>query len=192
MSLTRFPDMQRRLQEEVDKVADREALPSIEDQPKLPYVMAFIYEVMRYTSFVPLTIPHSTTAETVIMGYSVPKDRVVFVNQWSLNHDPSIWTEPGAFDPQRFLCPDGSLNKDLVSNVMIFSMGKRRCIGENLSKMQLFLFTSLLAHQCNISTDPDHPPQMDYSYGLTLKPLPFYIAVELRDNMSMLDKFCSL
>ena len=48
------------------------------------------------------------------------------------------------------------------------------------------------AHQCNISTDPDHPPQMDYSYGLTLKPLPFYIAVELRDNMSMLDKFCSL
>ncbi|CAL8256821.1 unnamed protein product [Lota lota] len=190
--LVRFPDMQQRLQEEVDKVVDRESLPSIEDQPKLPYVMAFIYEVMRYTSFIPLTIPHSTTADTTIMGYSVPKDRVVFVNQWSINRDQSIWTEPDSFDPQRFLNPDRSLNKDLVGNVMIFSLGKRRCIGEDLSKMQLFLFTSLLAHQCHISSDPAHPPQMDYLYGLTLKPLPFYIAVKLRDNMSMLEKFYSL
>ncbi|XP_030235315.1 cytochrome P450 1B1 [Gadus morhua] len=188
--LVRFPEMQRCLQEEVDKVVDRESLPSIEDQPRLSYVMAFVYEVMRYTSFVPLTIPHSTTADTVIMGYSVPKDRVVFINQWSINHDPEVWSEPGAFQPTRFLRPDGSLNKDLVSNVMIFSLGKRRCIGEDLSKMQLFLFTALLAHQCHLRSDPAHPPQMDYSYGLTLKPLPFSIEVELRDDMSLLDEFC--
>lgn len=190
--LVRFPDMQKRLQEEVDKVVDRERLPSFEDQPTLPYVMAFIYEVMRYTSFVPLTIPHSTIADTTIMGYSVPKDTVVFVNQWSINRDQSIWTQPDSFDPQRFLYPDGSLNKDLAGSVLIFSLGKRRCIGEDLSKMQLFLFTSLLVHQCHISSDPANPPKIDYTYGLTLKPLPFSIAVKLRDNMSVLEKVSRL
>ncbi|KAK0137593.1 Cytochrome P450 1B1 [Merluccius polli] len=190
--LVRLPDIQRRLQEEVDKVVDRERIPSMEDQQRLPYVMAFIYEVMRYTSFVPLTIPHSTMTDTTIMGYSVPKDTVVFVNQWSMNWDQDIWTQPDSFDPERFLYPDGSLNKDLVGNVLIFSQGKRRCIGEDLSKMQLFLFTSLLAHQCHMSSDPANPPQTGFTYGLTLKPLPFSIAVKLRDSMSVLERVKSL
>ncbi|KAM4607084.1 cytochrome P450 1B1 [Polymixia lowei] len=186
--LVRFPEMQLRLQQEVDEVVDRSRLPTIEDQPQLPYVMAFIYEVMRFTSFMPLTIPHSTTADTHIMGYSVPKNTVIFVNQWSINRDPATWTHPDSFDPQRFLDQDGALNKDLTNSVLIFSLGKRRCIGEDLSKMQLFLFTTLLAHQCHITSDPAKEPKIDYDYGLTLKPHPFSIAVSLRDNMALLDE----
>lgn len=183
----RYPEMQTRLQQEVDKVVDRSRLPSIEDQPQLPFIMAFIYEVMRFTSFVPLTIPHSTTVDTTIMGYSVPKDTVVFINQWSINHDSALWSHPEKFEPDRFLNPNGMLNKDLTSNVLIFSLGKRRCIGEDLSKMQLFLFTSLLAHQCHITENPARPATMDFNYGLTLKPLRFEIALSLRDDMRLLD-----
>ncbi|XP_054456053.1 cytochrome P450 1B1 [Anoplopoma fimbria] len=185
--LVKFPEMQVRLQQEVGKVVDRSRLPSIEDQPQLPYVMAFIYEVMRYTSFMPLTIPHSTTTDTSIMGYTIPKNTVVFINQWSINHDPALWDRPEAFDPQRFLSQDGTLNKDLASSVLIFSQGKRRCIGEELSKLKLFLFTSLLAHQCHITVDPDRPVTMDYNYGLTLKPKAYNIAVTLREDMRLLD-----
>lgn len=186
--LVRYPDIQQRLQDEVDKVVNRSRLPTIEDQPQLPYIMAFIYEVMRYTSFVPITIPHSTTTDTSIMGYTIPKDTIVFINQWSNNHDPNIWAHPETFDPKRFLDDDGTLNKDLTASVLIFSLGKRRCIGEELSKMQLFLFTALLAHQCHFTADPDKPLTMDYTYGLTLKPNAYSIAVSLRDNMSLLDK----
>lgn len=180
--------MQTRLQQEVDRVVDRTRLPSIEDQQQLPYIMAFIYEVMRFTSFVPLTIPHSTTMDTTIMGYAIPKDTVVFVNQWSVNHDPASWSEPETFDPERFLNPNGTLNKDLTSNVLIFSLGKRRCIGEDLSKLQLFLFTSLLAHQCRIDEDPARPATMDFNYGLTLKPHKFNIHLSLREDMTLLNK----
>ncbi|XP_030298613.1 cytochrome P450 1B1 [Sparus aurata] len=185
--LIKFPEMQVRLQQEVDKVVDRSRLPSIEDQLQLPYVMAFIYEVMRYTSFVPLTIPHSTTIDTSIMGYTIPKDTVIFINQWSINHDPEIWSDPENFDPNRFIDQDGALNKDLTSSVVIFSMGKRRCIGEELSKLQLFLFTTMLTHQCHITSDPARPPKLDYSYGLTLKPHTYYIALSLRGDMKLLD-----
>nr|XP_057914651.1 cytochrome P450 1B1 [Doryrhamphus excisus]XP_057914663.1 cytochrome P450 1B1 [Doryrhamphus excisus] len=189
--LVKYPELQLRLQEEVDKVVDRSRLPSIDDQPQLPYVMAFIYEVMRFTSFVPLTIPHSTTTDTSIHGYTIPKNTVVFVNQWSSNHSPGVWTNPETFDPQRFLHPSGDLNKDRCNLVLIFSMGKRRCIGEELSKFHLFLFTALLAHQCNISSDPTGPPGLAYTYGLTLKPNAYSIAVSLRDHMRLLEDAAS-
>ncbi|KAJ8014552.1 hypothetical protein DPEC_G00041430 [Dallia pectoralis] len=188
--LVRFPHIQLRLQEEVDKVVDRRRLPTIEDQSQLPYVMAFIYEVMRFTSFLPLTIPHSTIVDTNIMGYSIPKDTVIFINQWSCNHDPTKWKQPETFDPERFLDHSGLLNKDRASSVLIFSLGKRRCIGEELSKMQMFLFTSLLVHQVHFSSDPDKPPSINYTYGLTLKPNNFYIAVNLRDSMEVLEDVC--
>lgn len=160
----------------------------MEDQRRLPWVMAFIYEVMRFTSFVPLTIPHSTTADTTLQGYSLPRNTVVFVNQWSVNHDPATWAQPETFDPGRFLKPDGSLNKELAGSVLLFSLGKRRCIGEELSKLHLFLFTALLVHQCHLAGDPARPPSLDWSYGLTLKPRAFHIAVSLRGDMRLLDE----
>ncbi|XP_040905081.1 cytochrome P450 1B1 [Toxotes jaculatrix] len=185
--LVKYPDMQVRLQKEVDKVVDRSRLPSIEDQVRLPFIMAFIYEVMRFTSFVPLTIPHSTTTDTSIMGYIIPKNTVIFINQRSINHDPVIWSQPETFNPERFLDQNGALNKDLTSSVLIFSLGKRRCIGEELSKLHLFLFTALIAHQCHITPDPARPPKLDYNYGLTLKPHSFFIAVSPREHVTLLE-----
>lgn len=96
---------------------------------------------------------------------------------------------PEVFNPLRFLDASGALDKDLSSNVLIFSMGKRRCIGEELSKMKLFLYTSLLAHQCLFSADPERPPKMDFEYGLSLKPKSFKITVTHRDTMDLLDSF---
>ncbi|XP_034041084.1 cytochrome P450 1B1 [Thalassophryne amazonica] len=184
----KFPEIQLRLQQEVDKVVGRSRLPCINDQVQLPYVMAFFYEVMRFTSFLPLTIPHSTTMDTSIMGYTIPKNTVIFINQWSINCNTDMWTNPQTFDPERFLDQQGALNKDLAGKVLIFSLGKRRCIGEELSKLYLFLFTALIAHQCHITSDPARPPQLDYKYGLTLKPHPYFIAVSLRQDMTLLDE----
>nr|XP_060609970.1 cytochrome P450 1B1 [Anolis sagrei ordinatus] len=188
LCLVRYPEVQTKLQEEIDKVVGRDRLPCAEDQPHLPYVMAFLYETMRFSSFVPVTIPHFTTADTTLMGYHIPKDTVVFVNQWSVNHDPEKWPSPEDFNPARFLYENGSLNKDLTSSVMIFSVGKRRCIGEELSKLQLFLFIAILVHQCNFTANPKEDSKMDFTYGLTTKPKPFTLHVKLRDNLDLLDK----
>ncbi|XP_062375467.1 cytochrome P450 1B1 [Sardina pilchardus] len=185
--LMRYPEIQKRLQDEVAQVVHHSLLPTIEDQARLPYVMAFIYEVMRFSSFIPLTIPHSTTSDTSINGYHIPKNTVVFVNQWSCNHDPGKWTQPEVFDPLRFLDKDGALDKDQTTNVLIFSVGKRRCIGEDLSKMQLFLFTATMVHKCEFKPDPSVPLTMDCSYGLTLKPHSYRMAISLRDHLNSVE-----
>ncbi|XP_037384107.1 cytochrome P450 1B1 [Talpa occidentalis] len=184
----RYPEVQARVQAELDQVVGRHRLPCLDDQPNLPYIMAFLYEAMRFSSFVPVTIPHATNASASVLGYHIPKDTVIFVNQWSVNHDPVKWPNPENFDPARFLDKDGFINKDLASRVMIFSVGKRRCIGEELSKMQLFLFISILAHQCNFRANPDETSKMDFNYGLTIKPKAFKISATLRESMELLDR----
>ncbi|XP_056151527.1 cytochrome P450 1B1-like [Lampris incognitus] len=184
--LLKHRDIQSKLQQLIDKVVGRDRLPSIEDRGSLALLDAFIYETMRFTSFVPVTIPHSTTSDVTIEGLHIPKDTVVFINQWSVNHDPLKWKDPHIFDPSRFLDENGALDKDLTNSVMIFSTGKRRCIGDQIAKVEIFLFTAVLLHQCSFENEPSEPLTLGCSYGLTLKPFQFRINAKLRDEQHVL------
>ncbi|KAI9537642.1 hypothetical protein NQZ68_023887 [Dissostichus eleginoides] len=181
--LVKHPEMQAKLQELIDKVVGQDRLPSIEDRSSLAYLDAFIYEIMRFTSFVPVTIPHSTTSDVTIEGLHIPKDTVVFINQWSVNHDPLKWKDPHIFNPARFIDENGALDKDITNSVMIFSTGKRRCIGDQIAKVEVFLFTAILLHQCSFESDPSVPLSLDCSFGLTLKPLQFCVSAKLRGKL---------
>lgn len=183
----RYPDEQARVQEEVDRVVGRQRLPALTDQPRLPYVMAFVYEAMRFSSLVPFTIPHATRASASVLGYHIPKDTVIFINQLSVNHDPAQWQRPNHFEPSRFLDANGQLDGDLTSRVLAFSLGRRRCPGEQLARLLLFLFTAVLAHQCHFRGHPQEGG-MDLDYGLTIKPLAFQLHAALRDNGELLEQ----
>ncbi|XP_054597512.1 cytochrome P450 1B1 [Nothobranchius furzeri] len=181
--LVKYPDMQAKLHRLIDDKVGRDRLPSVEDRSSLALVDAFIFETMRFISFVPLTIPHSTTSDVTVEGLYIPKDTVVFINQWSVNHDPLKWKDPHVFDPTRFLDENGALDRDTSGNVMIFSTGKRRCIGSQVAKVQVFLFTAVLLHQCTFEGDPSVPLTLDCSYGLALKPLQFGVRTKLRGKL---------
>ncbi|XP_061896539.1 cytochrome P450 1B1-like [Entelurus aequoreus] len=178
--LVKHPKIQTELHQLIDTVVGPNRLPSVDDRGPLAYLDAFIYETMRFTSFVPLTIPHSTTSDVTIEGHHIPKDTVVFINQWSINHDPLKWEDPHIFDPSRFIDENGSLDKDLTNNVMIFSAGKRRCIGDQIAKVEIFLFSAILLQQCHFEKCPDKDVSLNCSYGLTLKPLDFNITAKRR------------
>ncbi|KAJ3613772.1 hypothetical protein NHX12_020018 [Muraenolepis orangiensis] len=178
--LAKYPAIQTKLQELIDREVGRARLPTMEDRSALAYLDAFAYEIMRYISFVPVTIPHATTSDVMVDGLLIPKDTVVFVNQSSVNYDPMTWKDPLVFEPSRFLDENGCLDKDLTNNVMIFSAGKRRCIGDQIAKVELFLFLAILIHQCHFENKPSQDLSLNYTYGLTLKPLNYKISAKLR------------
>lgn len=83
--LAKYPEMQTKLHKLIDQVVGRNRLPSVEDRGQLAYLDAFIYETMRFTSFIPITIPHSTTSSSKAATF--PK------TQWSSSTSgPSITT----------------------------------------------------------------------------------------------------
>uniref|UniRef100_J3S481 Cytochrome P450 1B1 n=1 Tax=Crotalus adamanteus TaxID=8729 RepID=J3S481_CROAD len=181
--LLKHPQLREQLQTDLDRVVGRERLPTADDRASLPRLEAFLYEMLRYSSLVPVTIPHATTADVFLDGFHIPEGTVVFVNQWSVNHDGVCWKDPHIFDPTRFLdVRQETLDRDLARRVLIFSMGKRRCIGDQLAKLQLFLFTAILLHQCDLTANPAEEIRVDCEHGLVLRPLPYTLSVTRRST----------
>ncbi|NXM76927.1 CP1A4 protein, partial [Serilophus lunatus] len=165
-----YPDIQRKIQEELDQTIGRERRPRLSDRGTLPYTEAFILEMFRHSSFMPFTIPHSTTKATVLKGYSIPKDTCVFINQWQVNHDENLWKEPSAFNPERFLNPAGTeINRAESEKVLSFGLGRRRCLGETIGRWEIFLFLTTLLQQLEFSLRPGHDVDITPQYGLTMK-----------------------
>ncbi|NWJ05547.1 CP1A5 protein, partial [Crypturellus undulatus] len=174
MYLVTNPDIQKRIQEELDQTIGQERRPRLSDRGTLPYLEAFILETFRHSSFLPFTIPHrqvlGTTKDTVLNGYYIPKDRCVFINQWQVNHDEKLWKDPMAFKPERFLSADGTeVNKLEAEKVVAFGLGKRRCIGETIAKWEVFLFLSILLQRLEFSVPDGTKVDMTPIYGLTMK-----------------------
>ncbi|XP_051626362.1 cytochrome P450 1A5-like [Manacus candei] len=168
--LVTYPDIQKRIQKELDQTIGRERRPRLSDRGMLPYTEAFILEMFRHSSFLPFTIPHSTTKDTVLNGYYIPKDRCVFINQWQVNHDEKLWKDPETFNPERFLSADGTkVNKEEGEKVLVFGLGKRKCPGETIARWEVFLFLSTLLQQLEFSVCDGKKVDMTPIFGLSLK-----------------------
>ncbi|XP_031669920.1 cytochrome P450 1A1 [Oncorhynchus kisutch] len=168
--LVAYPEIQERLHQELKEKVGMIRTPRLSDKINLPLLEAFILEIFRHSSFLPFTIPHCTIKDTSLNGYFIPKDTCVFINQWQVNHDPELWKEPSLFNPDRFLSADGTeLNKLEGEKVLVFGMGKRRCIGEAIGRNEVYLFLAILLQRLRFQEKPGHPLDMTPEYGLTMK-----------------------
>ena len=115
---------------------------------------------------------HTTTAPTTIGGYDLPADTHIIPNLTSVLMDPEVFPDPDQFKPDRFIDAQGAFAPH--PNVVPFGVGKRRCLGENLAKVELFIFFTSLLHKFEIRIpDEDDKPSTKYRLGVTLSPMPF-------------------
>ncbi|XP_038069232.1 cytochrome P450 1A1-like [Patiria miniata] len=176
------PDIQRDIQEEIDEVIGTDRSPQLSDRGKLPLTEACLHEVLRYSSVVPFTIPHSTTRDTQLNGYQIPKDTVIFVNLHSINQDPKLWTEPQEFNPRRFLAADGRLDPEKTASVLPFGAGRRRCLGSELGRIEMFLYFTSLLQKCTLEIPNGERPSTACVPGLAQRPLPFQMRIKFREK----------
>ncbi|XP_077174259.1 cytochrome P450 1A4-like [Paroedura picta] len=170
MYLVTYPEIQKKIQEEIDQVIGRERKPRLADRSVLPYTEAFMLEMFRHSSFLPFTIPHCTTRDTALSGFYIPKNTCVFVNQWQVNHDAKLWKDPSSFRPERFLTADGAgINRLESEKVLSFGLGKRRCIGESIGRGEVFLFLTTLLQKLEFSLRQGQTADITPLYGLTMK-----------------------
>ena len=180
-----YPTIQRKLHDELDTVLPNDGPVSIKDTEKLPYLRATIYEVLRASSIASLSLPHSTTADTTLAGYTIPKGTMIIPNLWSANRDPSIWKDPDIFKPERFLDEHNHVvDAKQMPSYLPFSSGRRKCLGEELAYLELSTFLANLLKNLRFTQAGSHPPDMTPIFGLGLNIKPYKLKATRRIKRS--------
>ncbi|XP_060706335.1 cytochrome P450 2K1-like isoform X1 [Hemiscyllium ocellatum] len=162
--MVNHPEIQRKVQDEIDRVIGAGRFPRTEDQRHMPYTEAVIHEIQRFANIVPI-LPHSTTEDTHFRGYFLPKGTYVIPLLTSVLYDKTQWEKPHQFNPAHFLDADGNFVKR--DAFMPFSAGRRVCAGEALAKVELFLFFTTLLQKFHFQAPPG-VNDLDISPGIGL------------------------
>ncbi|XP_070616590.1 cytochrome P450 2J6-like [Erythrolamprus reginae] len=177
--LMAFPEIQEKCWEEIDTVLGNKAILKYGDREKLPYTNAVIHEIQRISNVGPLGLPHATTSEVQLFGYKIPKDTMVSVNIQSAHLDESQWKFPNEFNPSNFLNEEGEFVKPEA--FLAFSAGPRVCLGENLARMELFLFFTSILRNFQLSwPDKSQAPDFTPHFGVTQSSSGFKVLLKYR------------
>ncbi|KAF4422100.1 O-methylsterigmatocystin oxidoreductase [Fusarium acutatum] len=130
-----YPNIQKKAQEEIDRVIGDSHLPSFTNKPNLPYITAIAQEVLRWHTLAPMGFPHMTTEDDTYRGYFIPKNTLLFPAVASLTHDPEVYHDPMEFKPERYFEP---YNEPLPTD-LVFGFGRRACPGRWIADQTLFL-----------------------------------------------------
>jgi hypothetical protein len=82
LAMTLYPQVQRKAQDEIDRVLGAGRLPKVADRASLPYIDAVVKEVLRWHPVAPMGIPHMSVADDIYEGYFIPKGSLVMPNIW--------------------------------------------------------------------------------------------------------------
>jgi cytochrome P450 len=165
------PEVQKRVQSEIDAITRGERLPNFEDREKMTYLEYVIEETTRCVPLSPLGVPHASLKEDTYKGMLIPKGSVVYANAQAMTHDPSVYSDPDAFNPDRYVPKDqGGLGEPLPEGP--FGFGRRVCLGRHLALAGVYIFISTLLATFDLKpiVGPDGkeiPPHFGLTNGLS-------------------------
>jgi cytochrome P450 len=132
ITLSRHPDVARRIKQEVDQVLGRRML-TVGDVPALRYTKMAFDEVLRL--FPPLwTYSRTAQADDRLGPYRIPKGTNVMLCAYAVHRNPALWPNPEGFDPERF-DPDREPQHDRFAYIP-FGGGPRRCLGARFAVLE--------------------------------------------------------
>jgi cytochrome P450 len=177
--LMSHPDIQTKIQQEIDEVVGRHHMPSMEDKLRMPYVDAFIMEITRKATLAPLGFYHRVLQDVEVNGYLIPEGTIATQNLWAVHHDPKLWGDPFSFRPERFINEKGQAVKP--EYLIPFGIGKRYCLGEPLARMELFLYITAILQKFTILPPEDAIISFDEILTIVSAPKPFRLRAVLRE-----------
>ncbi|KAG9191377.1 hypothetical protein G6011_09465 [Alternaria panax] len=182
LAMAVFPEVQKKAQEELDRVIGGERLPINSDKASLPYIEAVMKETHRWHPVAPMALPHCCTQEDSIKGYRIPKGAMILPNNWWFTHDPAVYPDPMTFRPERYL--NGSTEPD--PRTWIFGYGRRVCPGRYVADNALFTTIAQSLAVFNIEKPIENgkvvEPKVEFERGVVSHPKPYRVSITPRSE----------
>lgn len=154
-ALVNHPEIQKKLQHELDTVLGRDKQITEPDTYNLPYLQAVIKETLRYKMAIPLLVPHMNLHDAKLAGYDIPAESKILVNAWWLANNPDNWSNPDEFRPERFLEEDAKVEANGNDfRFLPFGVGRRSCPGIIIALPILGIILGRLVQNFELSPPP--------------------------------------
>ena len=181
------PGIVQNAQVELHTIVGPNRFPNFKDKDHLPYVAAFVKEVLRWRPLLLCGMPHATTEEDEYMGYRIPKGAVVMGVSWAVSRDESVFSDPEEFNPDRWI-----QNVDLPLGIA-WGWGRRACPGRYIAYNSLFIIVARIlwafdikrpcefvdGKRVEVEIDP-----LARTEGLSSAPEPFEVVFKARTEMA--------
>lgn len=182
------PDVQSRVQDELDEVVGRSRAVDESDMGSLTYLTAVVKEVLRLHPPGPLlSWARLAITDTTIDGYHVPAGTTAMVNMWAISRDPQVWTDPLEFVPERFLgerVEFSVMGSDL--RLAPFGSGRRVCPGKNLGLTTVSYWVAYLLHEFEWTVGDDKGVDLSEVLRLSCEMAnPLTVKVQLRCTVTL-------
>lgn len=164
--LARNEQVQRELQDEIDKVLEElNGDPiSFEKLHKIKFLDMVISEILRLWPPAPQTDRTCSKDYKVDLGndksFVIKKSQSVFLPIFHIHRDPTYFPDPEKFDPQRF----SDENKDSIvpGTYFPFGLGPRTCIGSRFALMEAKLLVFNLFSKFSVEKCEKTPNTLSY------------------------------
>ncbi|XP_006360643.1 cytochrome P450 78A3-like [Solanum tuberosum] len=165
------PEVQSKVQEEVDKITERSRSVIESDVTNMVYLQSVVNEVLRLHPPGPLLAwARLAIEDTTVDGYHVPAGTTAMVNMWAITRSEEVWNEPLEFKPERFMNQTepvifSVLGSDL--RLAPFGSGRRSCPGKTLGLTTVTFWVASLLQEFEFGTT-DGSKTVDLSEVLRL------------------------
>ncbi|KAL1208702.1 Cytochrome P450 89A2 [Cardamine amara subsp. amara] len=170
-NLVKNQEIQERLYEEIKSVVGEDAEEvEEEDIKKMPYLKAVVLEGLRRHPPGHFVVNHSVTEDTVLGGYKVPKKGTINFMVAEIGRDPTVWEEPMAFKPERFIGDEEVV--DITGSrgikMMPFGAGRRICPGIGLAMLHLEYYVANMVKEFEWKEVEGHEVDLTEKFEFTV------------------------
>ncbi len=151
--LSQHPQVEEQLHEELETVLGGVA-PSYQSLNSLTYCEKVIQEAMRL--YPPAYVLGREPIQPYqLRGFTLPPGSTIFICQWVVHRDPRFFTNPEAFEPERWT---NTFSRNLPEFAYFpFGGGPRYCIGRYFAMMEAKLLLATIAQRYRLALVPGHP-----------------------------------
>jgi cytochrome P450 len=150
--LARFPEVERRLREEVSAVL-RGRTPGAADLANLDYTRMVIQETLRL--FPPTwRLARTAIGRDDIGGHAIARNSIGVFSPYLVHRHADFWDEPEAFRPERF-APENSIARPRYAYIP-FGGGPRACVGSQFAMMEMQLVVAAVAQAFHLRLAPGY------------------------------------
>ncbi|XP_022945236.1 cytochrome P450 71B19-like [Cucurbita moschata] len=143
--LAKNSKVMKKAQEEIRNYVGNKRKVTERDIEELPYLKMIVKETLRLHPPAPL-LPRETISHFKIGDYDFYPKSMVQVNVWAIGRDPTCWTDPEEFLPERFTESSIDYNGQHFE-FLPFGAGRRMCPGLNMGVKTVELaLANLLYH----------------------------------------------